>query len=268
MNSSWLISHKRSANSKFRLFCFHYAGGSASFCNNWAKQLPREIEVIAIQLPGREQRFAEPCYTRMPPLIEALLQEIGAYLDKPYFFFGHSMGAIISYELACEIQRQGKNSPSIFMPSGRQAPQFPEKSSPIHDLPDDEFCIEFLNRHYSNELNSVLESQELRELFIPQLRADFELADTYIFDPSNSSKFGCPIIAFDCEIGRDCIEEQELSGWGMHTTNYFRSYRLPGNHFFIESEEERLLVIIRDELANVFPELKYAGSGKYALRSK
>ena len=111
------LSYKKNQQASIRIFCFHYAGGGASFCRDWVNHLSTDIEVIAIQLPGREQRYAEPYYTRMKPLISELSRVIQGYLNKPYIFFGHSLGAIIGYELIRELKRLKLRQPEIFVPS-------------------------------------------------------------------------------------------------------------------------------------------------------
>jgi len=247
--NKWLACVKRVVNPSMRLFCFHYAGGSASFCNHWANYLPKAVEIVSIQLPGREERFQEPFITEMDALIDAVIAPMRRYLDVPFALFGHSMGASVCYEIARELQRRGVNEPRVLFAAGRQAPQFPEKEPPIHRLPDAAFSAAFIERHASQSLRALFVDPEVRELFVPQLRADITLVEKYRFDAAKPGKLTCPVIALDCHGGSGCIDENELLAWREHTTGELRIYRFPGDHFFIESAAPQVLAVVAAELA-------------------
>jgi medium-chain acyl-[acyl-carrier-protein] hydrolase len=104
--SNWFLCQKPERRASLRLFCFPYAGGSASIFRGWAQHLPPTVEVCAIQLPGRGGRLLEPAITRMPRLIQAIAPAFVPYLDIPFAFFGHSMGTLISLELARYLRRK------------------------------------------------------------------------------------------------------------------------------------------------------------------
>ena len=101
--NSWVTCPKPRAQARLRLFCFPYAGGGTSIFRTWLDDLPPSIQICSVQLPGRESRLREPCFTRLEPLVQALVQAFPPYLDMPYAFFGHSLGALIGFELAREI---------------------------------------------------------------------------------------------------------------------------------------------------------------------
>ncbi|WP_240470234.1 thioesterase II family protein [Brevibacillus laterosporus] len=136
----WLISHPE-AKDTIRLFCLPYAGGGASAYRGWANALPRDIGVYPIQLPGRENRIGEQALCDMKALVEAISQAIYPYLDRPFLFFGHSLGARIAFELARAVRRKWKLQPCRLIVSGSRAPNIPEPH-PLHHLPDDEFVSE------------------------------------------------------------------------------------------------------------------------------
>lgn len=259
MKKNWLVSYSKSTNPSLRLFCFHYAGGTASFCSKWANYLDNDVEVIAIQLPGRAQRISESCFTKMAPLVNELISAIKDFLDIPYAFFGHSMGAIISYEVICQMKRQGLRQPLIFFPAGRQAPRFPKTEYSFHHLPDDQFCDELLRRHYSDELSEILKNEDMRGLVLPQLRADFELSYTYSYCASDSIILGCRIIALDGADGDDCVSDEELFAWKEYTSNEFKCKRFSGGHFFIRNSEKQLLSLVQGELASIKSEIQRFG---------
>jgi medium-chain acyl-[acyl-carrier-protein] hydrolase len=256
-HNKWLACLERVPNPTLRLFCCHYAGGSASFCNGWTKFLPQGIEIVSVQLPGREERFHEPFVTDMAALIAELAPAVRPYLRVPFAIFGHSMGAMVAYELSCELQRQFRTAPRIFFASGRQAPHFPEKDAPIHGLPDEDFCAAFLQRHATQNLQSLFADQEIRQMFVPQLRADMALVERYRSNPAKSVKLSCPVIALDCQQGAGCVDGHELAGWREHTSGPFKVYRFPGDHFFIDSAKTDVLAVIGAELE---PFLQHATS--------
>jgi medium-chain acyl-[acyl-carrier-protein] hydrolase len=246
---NWLVPVRKVAQPALRLFVFHYAGGSASFCNRWGAQLPTSVELISIQLPGREQRFAEPFITNMTVLVPAVAAALEGQLEIGFAMFGHSMGASVAFEVIQELRRRHGVEPRILFVSGRQAPQFADQEPPLHLLPDDDFCARFLQRHYSKHLETVLSDVEVRQVFLPQLRADLQLIENYRFQSSFARRLACPVIAFDGEDPREQVGDRELTGWAEHTSSYFRWHRFPGGHFFIDNAEKRVLATLRAELA-------------------
>src|SRR5829696_8371584 len=122
-----------------RLFCFPYAGGAASIYRDWGNKLPSSIEVHSVQLPGHGNRLREPLFKRVQPLVESTAQELMPYLEGSFAFFGHSMGAIISFELAQLLRRKNKPGPSDLFLSGRPSPHLTEKETPTYNLPEPEF---------------------------------------------------------------------------------------------------------------------------------
>ena len=227
----------------FRLFCFPYAGGSSAIYRPWSRRIHPDIEVVPAVLPGRELRLREPAYTRIEPLVEALTREIFPHLDRPFALFGHSMGAMISFELARRLRSEHGIEPDHLFISGRRAPQLPETDPQIHDLPEREFVagVERLN----GTPKEVLEHAELMEMLIPMLRADFSICHTYNYVP------GAPLTCSITAIGGtkdETANQAKLEGWCEQTTGRCRIRMLEGDHFFINQQHAAILRIIAETL--------------------
>lgn len=219
-----------------RLFCFPHAGGGAVAFRDWVRHLPEAVELCPVQLPGRETRLQEPPFGRIAPLVAAACEALLPYLDRPFAFYGHSMGALVSFELARRLRRVGRKLPEMLLVSGRAAPHLPPDRRSLHELPEAELLAEL--RDLDGTPAEVLDSRELMELMLPTLRADFAVCETYTFSPD--APLSCPIVAFgaadDPEVGRE-----RLAGWGLHTTESFELEILRGGHFFPYSTESGFL---------------------------
>jgi medium-chain acyl-[acyl-carrier-protein] hydrolase len=185
----------------------------------------------------------EPSFTRLSPLLPTLAQVLHPYLNMPFAFFGHSMGAMISFELARQLRRQYGFSPVHLFVSGRRAPQIPNPAPPIHQLPESAFVEEL--RRLNGTPESVLQNAELMQLVLPILRADFALVETYVY--STEAPLDCPISAFggleDGEVSHD-----DLTAWRDQTNSSFTLSMFPGNHFFLHSARSLILSTVSQEL--------------------
>jgi medium-chain acyl-[acyl-carrier-protein] hydrolase len=228
-------------NPSIRLFCFPFAGGSSQAYYGWNGKLPGDIELCPILLPGRGARFSTPAYRQIDQLIPALADAIIPALDRPFAFFGHSMGGIIAFELAQHLRRLGRASLlNHLYVSGCRAPHVPHRSAPIFDLPDTEFLNEL--RKLNGVPEEVFEDRSLLDLLIPLLRADFELIETY--EHKSNPPLPCQITAIaglsDLEVTRD-----DVRAWRECTSiDDFSMHFLPGDHFFIRQSENLVLQIV------------------------
>lgn len=240
---SYLAYHKSRSPLKMRLFCFPYAGGSALIYRGWEAGLPAEVEVCPVQLPGRGNRLREPPFRRMQPLAADAARSLRPLFDKPFAFFGHSMGAALAFEIARLLRADSGPRPSHLFISGRQAPQFPPTAPPTHDLPEPEFIEEL--RRLNGTPPEVLNEPELMRLMLPLLRADFEVVETYAYreEPPLDIPFSVYGGVRDEEVSRE-----ELEGWCEQTSASCRLRLFPGEHFFIDTARELVLEKITREL--------------------
>lgn len=239
---SWLYAYRPMPQSRLRLFCFPYAGGGTALFRSWPDFLPAQIEVCPVQLPGRESRFRETPFTSLTALLEPLTQALLPYLDKPYAFFGHSMGALLSFELARALRRKYRSSPVHLFVSGFRAPQLPDTHPALHDLPRKEFIQELGRLQGTPE--EVLNNADLLELIIPLLRADFSVCETYVYH--SEEPLLCPISAFGGLEDHE-VAPESLSAWQKQTYLTFKTHFLPGNHFFIQTAQQQLLTLLAED---------------------
>lgn len=239
----WVLPLRPNPKALLQLFCFPYAGGNPSIFRIWPGGLPADIEVCAVQLPGHGGRLREPPFTNLEALVGILSQGLTSQFDRPFAFFGHSMGAIIAFELARALEKEVQSRLLHLFVSGRQAPQFPDVELPSYNLPEPQF-IEKL-RLLNGTPREVFDQPELMQIMIPVLRADFELVQTYRFSPS--LPLGCPITAFGGLEDTD-VTEESLRGWREHTTASFRSRMFEGDHFFLQTAQPALLRALSIEL--------------------
>jgi medium-chain acyl-[acyl-carrier-protein] hydrolase len=238
---SWISWRKPRPQARLRLFCFPHAGASALIFRTWPDSLPADIEVCPIQLPGRGTRLMERPFTELPPLVEALAQALAPLLDMPFAFFGHSLGALVSFELLRRLRRQYGLHPACLLVSAAGAPQLPHRGSPIHALPDKEFLAEL--RRLNGTPSELLDHEELMKIMLPLLRADFAVYENYTY--ANESPLNCAISAFG-GLQDQRVSERDLQAWSAMTNNSFSLRMLPGDHFFLQAP--RFLRVLTNEL--------------------
>lgn len=241
--SPWTAGYRARPQARIRLFCIPYAGGTANIFNNWPASMPVFVDVCPIQMPGRGARIHEPAYTQIAPLVTSLAASLDGLLDRPFALFGHSMGALVSFELARTLRRQGKSGPSQIFVSGSSAPQIPDPNPPVFALPEPEFIAEL--RRLNGTPAEVLEHPELMQLVLPLLRADFEACQTYEYSPE--APLACPITAFGGLQDPDMTRE-DIDAWRTQTTGRFTLRMLPGDHFFIQAHEAVVIGAVAREL--------------------
>ena len=244
-SNPWYVVPKANPRAVMRLVCFPYAGASASIFGSWHRWLPEDVEVCGIQLPGRQNRILEPPFTR----ISLLVTELGAALlplfDRPFAFFGHSLGALLGFEMARWLSRNQSLVPVSLFVSGRRAPHISDNDPPLHLMNDANFLAEI--RKLNGTPEEVLADPYVLQMVLPALRADAELGETYEY--VNDAALTCRIVAFG---GIDDDEEtlERMTEWRLQTTGDFSMHPVQGGHFFIQSSEQRVLELLRTELSS------------------
>ncbi|ENK0838614.1 thioesterase [Clostridium botulinum] len=225
------------------MFCFPFAGGGAGAYSSWINYFQENVVVCPIQLPGREEKIMETPYVDMKVLIEDLVQEINKYNQHKIIIFGHSMGAKIAYEVAKRLEFKNHSVEQLIV-SGSRVPHILEPD-PIYHLPDEEFEKELAR--FEGTPKEILENKELLKFFLPMLRADFTMDETYCI--SEVVKLSCPILALGGTLDKEAYEEDILK-WNEYTKSDFAICMFEGGHFFIKDKEEevknKIFHIIKD----------------------
>jgi medium-chain acyl-[acyl-carrier-protein] hydrolase len=242
-NDRW-IERKVKGSPLLRMFCFPYAGGGTRSFRLWADRLGPNLEICAIQLPGRERRLSEPAFRSADQAVETLVEVLRPDLDRPFVLFGHSMGAILAYEIARGVLTRGGVEPRGLFVSGRRAPHLPSRRRALHGVPRDELIAEIKALNGTPE--EVFEHPDLVDLVLPTLRSDFELVETYA--QRAGPVLTCPVIAMSGSEDREVLPE-ELAGWRSVTTGSFKTLFFEGHHFYLDDARTGFLEAMRRELA-------------------
>lgn len=238
-----LLRPKPVAHPRLRLFCFPYAGGSAAIYHQWPTCTPADTEVLAVQYPGRATRLREAPITDLDLLLDDIEVTIVPLLDRPFAFFGHSMGATVAYELARRLQAKQKPLPAHLFLSGRSAPHFPAAKSTLHTLPDQDFLASV--RAMNGTPAELLEHSELMEMMLPVIRADFQLLETWQHEAA--APLDLPISVFG-GLADDGVPLENLDAWAAYTTGKMKRHMFPGDHFFLHQQYPAILNIINRAL--------------------
>ena len=240
---TWIRRYHQAPDSAVQLVCFPHAGGSASFFFPVSTALSPTVEVSAVQYPGRQDRRAEPNIDSLPALADAILPAVRPLTDRPLAFFGHSMGALLAYELTLTLRAAGDPLPRHLFVSGRRAPHLPERRRPLHALPEQEFREE-LGRLQGTP-KAVLDDPELMDLLTPILRADFSVCETYAHTPADP--LDLPLTVFGGAHDAETTEE-ELEGWRQHSRAFSRLRIFPGHHFFLHDQARAVTRAVLEEI--------------------
>jgi surfactin synthase thioesterase subunit len=233
-----------------RLFCLPYAGGSSAIFYRWTEYLSPALEVCSVQLPGREGRLTMPPYTSMRPLVQAVKNAILPFLDRPYVLFGHSLGALIAFELARYLLDLGVPRPLSLLVSAAAAPHLARVADRLHTLPDDDLIRNLCLLQGTPQ--EVLQHPEVMQLLLPTIRADLQVFETYTYRAG--PPLPCPIAVFG-GIDDARVKPSGLEHWRKHTRMAFSVTMLPGDHFFIHSACRLLVERVASHLEPVLDEV-------------
>jgi surfactin synthase thioesterase subunit len=224
----WIARHQPRPDASVRLFCLPSAGSGASSYRQWCKELPAHIEVLPIQPPGREDRFAEEPLRRMDDMVGSLIDSLRSSMsDLPFAFFGHSLGGIVALEVTRSLARQQGPLPCHVIISARPAPHLPLRRVPVAQLSREELK-EWL-REVRGTSEIVLQNREMMDLLLPAMRADLEIDDTYRSAPD--PVLACPLTVLG-GLRDEEARPEELKEWARYTSGLFTLRMVEGDHFF------------------------------------
>ncbi|MGW1374184.1 thioesterase II family protein [Streptomyces sp. NPDC002446] len=251
----WLISQQPSPYAEFRLFCFPYAGGSASAYHQWPGLAPSAVQVCAVELPGRGIRLEEAACHSFGPLIRDLADRIEPLLKGPFAFFGHSMGGLVAYELTRALRERGAPQPRHLFVSASATPGSPPRRRSLHGASDAEVVEELVDLGGTPQW--VLSDQELMALAVPTLRADYAALGSYDHRPG--APLEVPITVFG---GRadTVVPPADLHGWQRLSTAGSRLRLYPGDHFFLNDAAEHILATVAETVGSAHAPDGLAGS--------
>ena len=243
--AEWIVCPQPRPEARVRLLCIPYAGGGTNVYRAWRNLLPQEVELCLAQLPGREVRFKEPALDRAEPILEALASDLARLRRLPLVLFGHSMGALLAFELARRLEAEGGLGLAYLCVSGRAAPHLGDRE-PLHALPEEEFIRAL--RRLNGTPEEVFASAELMRLVLPVVRADLAVDETHAFAPSAS--VGCPVLALGGT--RDAlVSKGALEGWRTYARGAFRAAFCEGDHFFLNQNRTAVLGELAPVLSSV-----------------
>lgn len=237
---SWFVTFGRPSAGALRLFCLPHAGGSAAAFRRWSDELPADVEVVGVQLPGRGARRGEPAHPDMRALATRLARELRGWDDRPFALFGHSMGALLAFEVARELRRWRRTDPEHLLVSALGAPHRDfQRRRDLHRASDEEIVDDL--RRQGGIPSQLLERRDLLDAALPALRADLAACETYAY--AEDTPLECPVTAFG---GRDdeMVDRSDLLAWRDLTTGRFSLRMLPGGHFYHEARPVALLSVI------------------------
>jgi medium-chain acyl-[acyl-carrier-protein] hydrolase len=229
-STPWLRKSDVRPDARLRLFCFPYAGGNSSMYRGWAGRLPPGVGLCPVLLPGREERLADAPLAELNALADAVTLGLHGVMDRPFALFGHSLGALLAFEVARRLVARGGRLPALIYASGCEAPTHRLRTAPLTGLDTPAFLARLKALGGTPEM--ILAHPDLMKLMLPMLRADFAASETYRF--VHGDPLPIPLVAL---VGTEDpeVEIDRAADWKARTSEQFRMHRLPGDHFFVTS---------------------------------
>lgn len=238
-HDKWIRCYHPAPDSDARLVCLAHAGGSASFYFPLSKSLSPAVEVLAVQYAGRQDRHTEANIDNIPELADQVFAALRPVADRPFALFGHSMGAIVAYEVALRLQDAGLPDPTHLFASGRRAPS-QHRDESVHTRTDEGIIaeLEFL----SGPQAPFLADPEVLSMSLPAIRADYRAVETYRHLPGRL--LDCPITVLTGE-NDPRVSLDEARAWSTHTTGPMDMQVFSGGHFFLVEHSAEVIELLR-----------------------
>lgn len=241
----WVAYSRPAIGARIQLFCFPYAGGGASIFRSWGDELSSDVALLPVQYPGREGRLQEERFETLDAMVEAIAAGLLPGMDRPFAFFGHSMGALVAFYLARLLRDRHGRQPTHLVVSACQAPQLPRDRGPISHLPVPRF-LEEVGR-YGGLPDILLREPDLLAMFLPILRSDFKILESD--RPAAGARLECPITAIGGQAD-PFVSETDLAAWQDQTSGRFTLHMLPGGHFFLNESRAVAIQVLADAIAS------------------
>lgn len=240
---------RRGADDTLVLFCLPYAGGSAAIYRAWGERMPDWIELVPLHMPGRGIRHSMRPMHRWPALLDLLVEDVQPYLRRPFAIFGHSMGALLGFELAHTLRERHGCVPIWLGISACKAPS--RRTPEMHwlDCPEAELLAEV--RSLNGMPDELLDNREFMDLVLPFLRADFHLCGSYVY--RRRAPLACPMRVLGGTRDDDIAQDpRNLAAWAAETRGTCERHDIEAGHFFINTHRETVIDRVVDDLAKAF----------------
>jgi medium-chain acyl-[acyl-carrier-protein] hydrolase len=243
-----------------RLFLFPFAGGNANSFLPWQELLGPGLELRVAQLPGRGVRLFDPPLADMDELVARLTRAVTGLADRPFAFFGHSLGALVAFEVARQLRRAGRPAPISLWVSGAESPRTRLVRRQLHTLADAELIAALVD--YNGTPAEMLQDQELMQLVLPGLRADFALNERYLYRPEPPLDLPIHLLLGDQD---PHVEADRAAGWSFESSRPVRRHLFRGDHFFLDAHRHSIATLLAGTAAEEAAEL--TGRGRPATES-
>jgi surfactin synthase thioesterase subunit len=240
----WIRQLGPAPDAPHRLVCFPYAGGSVSYFFRLMRVLAPEIDAVAVQYPGRQERRSEPVIDDIDELADRIAEAVGPWIDRPTAFFGHSMGAILAFEVAIRLEATGVQLTELFV-SGRRGPgTFRDETTYLAG--DDELLAEVAR--LGGTESTALTDPDIVAMVLPFLRGDYRAIERYRW--AGGPRLQCGIMAFTGRSDPKASVEEVIQ-WRSHTAGAFEMRQFPGGHFFLNRHADALTAVIREHITGM-----------------
>lgn len=236
LSTSFTSSFDEQTGEPLKLFSFYCAGANISMFNSWRKNSPEGLDVIPVELPGRGSKMSQPLLDNIYKIVNTIAPKLEQQLTGPFAFLGHSMGALVAYELARYLRRHDEDLPLHLFVASHSAPHLFRRTKPLYKLPEKEFITEL--KKMNGTPDEVLDNKDLMGFLIPILRSDFKACETYKWKVD--LPLPCGITAFG-GVDDESVTANDLKMWEQHTTGSFELRPFPGDHFFLYEQQDEIL---------------------------